>query len=180
MDSYGPRFKSYLSDLSKRIPAPGGGSAICLSFCLGISLIEKTIQYSFNKKHIRTKHLNRFERLKKRVYPYIDLDGRIFKRLMSAKLSKRKELLKRSEKIVVDTAKASWEAISLAKKVESGIKKGIISDFYIGSELIKVSLMGCILNLEANSEIFGKTSPYIKKFKGYLKRYESPRCKPSL
>jgi formiminotetrahydrofolate cyclodeaminase len=180
MRSYGPKFKSYLSDLGKRIPAPGGGSAICLSFCLGVSLIEKTIQYSFNKKHIRTRHLNKFEKLKKRVYPYIDLDGKIFSRLMSAKAKKRRELLRRSEKIVIDTAKASWEAISLAKKVESGIKKGIISDFYIGSELIKVSLMGCILNLEANSRIFGKGSPHIKKFKGYLKSYEGSRRKRSL
>ena len=180
MKSYGPKFKAYLSDLGKRIPAPGGGSAICLSFCLGVSLIEKTIQYSFNKKSIRTRHLNKLEKLKKKIHPYIDLDGKIFKRLISSRGTKRSQLLKKSEKIVIDTAKASWEAISLAKKVESGIKKGIISDFFIGSELIKVSLMGCILNLEANSKIFGKSSPYTKKFKSYLKKYESSRCKRSL
>ena len=46
MKSYRKDFKNYLNDLGKAKPAPGGGSAVCLIFCTGLSLIAKAINYS--------------------------------------------------------------------------------------------------------------------------------------
>lgn len=170
MKSYGSKFKSYIGDLRKRIPAPGGGSVACLSFCLGISLIEKAIQYSLKNNTKLKRHLSKLRVLRSGIYPYIDLDGKVFEHFMKAKGKRKKQLLIKSQAIVIATANASCEAISLAKRIESGIKKSIISDFYIGLDLVKVALRGCILNLEENSKVLGKRSRYLKKFNSYLKK----------
>lgn len=180
MKYYKGKFKDYLNDLGKRKPSPGGGSAVCLIFCTGISLIEKAINYSLilspkspsdkskNKKLKST--LAKLDKLRKRVYSYIDRDGYLFNKIMSSKGQRRKKFIAQSEKIIIDVAKASGTVFSLAKEVESGIKKSIISDFNIGLEFINSALFGCILNLEANSIIFGKKNKSISIFKRLYKR----------
>ena len=168
MKSYRRNFKGYLADLAKKIPAPGGGSAICLSFCLGVSLIEKAINYSLNKEKKLSRYLNKLRDLKAKIYPFIDLDGKLFEQILGAKGKKKEYFLKQSENIIIDTAQACLRLFSLAKQVEFGIKKSIISDFHIGGEFVKLALKGCVLNLEANRKIFGKSNKYIKKFKSYL------------
>lgn len=162
---YRRRFRKYISDLSARKPAPGGGSAVCLSFCLGISLIQKAINYSSDKdgrlkiknNRIRAeRYITALDKLKENVFLYIDLDGQIFSKLMQSAAEARKQAVKESQTLLVDTGKASLKAFSLAKEIESGIKKSIISDFFIGLEYIKLTLLGCIANLEANASIFGQ------------------------
>ena len=79
MKYYKGKFKNYLDDLGKRIPSPGGGSAVCLAFCMGISLIEKAINYSLilKAKDLKSKNKNKklkdtlvkLVKLKKRIYP---------------------------------------------------------------------------------------------------------------
>lgn len=182
MKSYRKKFKIYLDDLAKRKPSPGGGSAVCLIFCTGISLIEKAISYSYlpNLKTLEgklkakklKKQLRSLKILRKKIYPYIDKDGYIFEKIMQAKGKKRAQFIRQSEQMMVEVAKASRKVFFLAKEVESGIKKSIISDFSIGLEGVKIALRGCILNLEANRRMFGKKSKYIEIFKRDLKRWE--------
>ena len=50
MKSYRGKFKGYLGNLSRRVPSPGGGSAVSLVFCLGVSLIVKAVNYFFSKE----------------------------------------------------------------------------------------------------------------------------------
>ena len=180
MKSYRKDFKAYLNDLAKRKPSPGGGSAVCLTFCMGVSLIAKAINYSLiptpktakdkakNKKLKAT--LVKLSKLGKKIYPSIDKDGYLFGKIMSTKGQKRKEFITKSEKIIVDLGKASGEVFSLAKGIESGIKKSIISDYYIGLDFIKSALFGSILNLEANSTIFGIRNKFIDIFKKIYKQ----------
>lgn len=168
--NYHIKFKSYLDDLSKKRPSPGGGSAVCLSFCLGVSLIEKAINYSLNKNRTLSKSLKEFIKLRKKILPYTDLDGKFFEKILKERPGKRDYWLKKSEKIISDLGQAAIKSIYLAKKAESGIKNSIVSDFHIGCDLLKISLKGCIYNLEANSKLFGGKNRHIEIFNRFLNK----------
>ena len=170
MKNYRTGFKKYLDDLSERKPTPGGGSAVCLIFCTGVSLIEKAI--SFSSFTDFKKQLKKFQILRKRIYPYIDKDGYLFAKIMGSRGKKRAQFIRLSEGLIVDLGRASLEVFSLAKEVESGIKKTIISDFNIGLECVKIALLGCVLNLSANEKMFGTKSKFINSFKKSLKKWQ--------
>jgi formiminotetrahydrofolate cyclodeaminase len=168
MANYRSGFKRYLTDLAKKKPSPGGGSAVALSFCLGISLMEKAVIYSYKKP---LNNLKQFRRLKAKVYPYIDKDSYLFAKIMNSRGKTRQKFIGQSEKMVVEIAKASQSVFLLAKGIESGIKKSIISDFNIGLKLIKVVFLGCIMNLEANAKMFKTKNKNIKTLKKALKKW---------
>jgi len=180
MKGYRKNFKAYLDDLGRRAPSPGGGSAICLVFCMGSSLIEKAINYSLlvklkgRKEKERNRKLKdtalKIVKLRTKIYPYIDRDSYLFEKIMSTKGKKRRQFIIQSEKIIVDLGRVASEVFFLAKEIESGIKKSMISDFYIGLDFIKSTLFGCILNLEANNIIFGTKSRFIGIFKKIYKK----------
>ena len=167
--NYRTGFKKYLDDLGKRKPSPGGGSAVALIFCTGLSLIEKAINFSSPAKF--KNQLKKLQALGRKIYPNIDKDSLIFAKIMSSKTAKRAQFIRQSESLIIDLGQASLKVFSLAKEVESGIKKSIISDFNIGLECAKIALRGCILNLEANEKMFGKRSKFIAPFKKSLKRW---------
>lgn len=179
--NYRKDFQKYLDQLSQKKPAPGGGSAGCLMFCLGVSLIEKAARYSWDKEGrwnsgkviiSGREYISKLTSLKEKIFPYIDLDGMIFSEVLKSKGEERLSLLKKSEKLVVDTGKACLTVFSLAKKGESGIKKNIISDFYIGLSCVKTALLGCLFNLEGNIDIFKRKSKYIDIFRKGLKEWQ--------
>ena len=167
--NYRTSFKKYLDDLGRPKPAPGGGSAVALIFCTGLSLIEKAINFSNPSKF--KKQLKKLQALAKLIYPNIDKDGLIFAKIMSSKGARRAQFIKQSESLIIDLGQASLKVFSLAKGVESGIKKSIISDLNIGLECAKIALLGCVFNLEANEIMFGKRSKFIGPFKKSLKRW---------
>ena len=156
MKKYSKNFKNYLRDLGAKRPSPGGGSACVLSLCLGISLIEKAINYSLDKNASLKNQAQHLSLLKNKLKPYIDLDAELFKKYMKTKGPARFIFLKKGNKICIDTIKAAHEVILLTKRVEFSIKKSIISDFYIGLELVKIALKGCRVNLELNREVLAK------------------------
>ena len=182
MKNYRKDFRVYLADLARRRPSPGGGSAVCLIFCLGISLMEKSINYSIMLKPKTPKDKNcnkrlkgqllRLQKLSKKVYPCIDKDSYLFNKIMKAKGKKRLEVVRESEKLILELARACTKVFSLAKGIESGIKNSIISDFNIGLESLRVSLLGCVFNLEANSVLFGKENKNIGTLKKVLKKWQ--------
>ena len=173
MKTYRRSFKNYLDGLSRRQPSPGGGSVVCLLFCQGTSLLEKALQYSQTKKqrHLSA-YIDSLSRLRRRIYPYIDKDSYIFGKIMSSKGKQRAHYLNQNQKLIVDVARACCAVFSLAKKMESDIKKNIISDFYIGCECVRVALKGCILNLEANEELFGVKEKSLNIYKRIEKQWQ--------
>jgi len=172
MDKYADSFENYLNDLGKKKPAPGGGSAISLLFCLGTALIEKAVNYSvFTQKELKA-HLTALKNSRRKVSAYIDLDGQIFNQVLKEKGKAKEKLLAKSEAIICDISQKCVNEFLLAKRIESAIKKSIISDFWIGCELLRIVLKGCVINLEANSTIFGKKNKKINEFKRILEEWQ--------
>ena len=168
MKKYRKSFIKYLKDLGARKPAPGGGSAAALALCVGISLIQKAINYSSGKNLKQNDKVKAFNSLKYKILKYVDKDGEIFEKFITASGKKRIFFLKKSNELVVDLGKSAISVFSIAKGVESGIKKSIISDFYTGLNFTRVSLRACIYNLEDNSKVLGKSDRNISLFKKYL------------
>jgi len=145
-------------------------------------LLEKAVHYSLGSKAAIFTHTKRKQRLRsyavtlfslrRRIYPFIDRDGYIFAKIMSAKGKRRACYIRQSQKLIVDVAEACREVFFLAKKMESDIKKNIISDFYIGVECVKTALKGCLMNLKANEELFGIKEKRLKTYQRLEKRWQ--------
>ncbi len=160
--NYRKSMKKYLNDLSRKGLAPGGGSAGALAFCLGISLLVKSVRHSL-RKNISLKKKNKLENcvikllgLKQKAYPYIDKDGQIFSAIIKSKGVRREKKLEQGEDLINELIQFAHGAFSLAKEVESDIKSSIKSDFFLGIEFVKVSELSAQLNLEANKKMFAK------------------------
>ncbi len=169
MPKYQKNLKKYLNDIAAKRPAPGGGSAAALSFCLGLALIEKAMNYSLNKSPSFNKEIFALKKLRNNIAVYINKDGEIFEKFMKAQGRGKLYFLKQSNHLIQNLGNACIKSFCLVKKVESGIKKSIISDFYIGLYFVKLSLKACILNLKANSRTLGKKDKHIAIFTNVLK-----------
>jgi len=171
MKSYGPKFKGYLNDLAAKTPSPGGGSAVAIAGCMGISLIEMAMQYSLKENRTVIAEL---AQLRNKIFPAIDNDAKLFAAIMKAKPDKRLPLVMKSEALIVSVGLAAIRAAQLSKKREGEIKNSILSDFTLGFDLLKAALKGCLLNLEGNGVMFGKSSTFINTFKKALSQW--PNC----
>jgi formiminotetrahydrofolate cyclodeaminase len=174
--NYRKQIKPYLDDLAKKRLAPGGGSAGALAFCLGCSLIAKSINHTKSKgmpKIKERKLTNRLDKVlsfKKKVYPYIDQDGQFFSQMIKSRGPERRRHLKEITRLLKDLAQSSDTVISLAKELDFDIKKSIKSDFYLGLQFIKVSLESAIFNLEANSNQKKGKDKYLRNLKNISKK----------
>lgn len=172
--NYRKEFKNYLDDLSQKGYQPGGGSAGALAFCLGVSLLVKAIRHTLGSKarERREKKLKlclaNFIDLKKQIYPYIDKDGEIFSKMIGGNQKNRARNLKQGSDLIKSLGRSACKVFSLAKGIESDIKKSIKSDFDLGLELVRVSALSAIFNLEANQKIFGKKEAYQKRLKAFF------------
>ncbi len=182
MKKYNKLFKEYLDNVGRRRPTPGGGSVVCLMFCQGVSLIEKAINYSCvlvgksqadrDKNKKLKKYVSSLNKLRKQIYPFIDKDGEIFEKVMNNRGTKRNLYIKKSEKLIIEISEACLEVFSLAKDVESDIKKSIMSDFRIGKECVKIALKGSIMNLKANTELFASKNKSLARLEKELKKWQ--------
>lgn len=156
MTNYRKDFKNYLNDLAVKKPSPGGGSVAALAFCLGTSLMEKSLRYSSKNYRNLNDKLKRLRELRLSISKFIDLDGDIFGKVMRAKGKQRKFYLKKSDAIIRRTAAGCRQVISLAKTLEAGVKNCIISDFRLGRELIALALIACDENRKANKAMLNR------------------------
>jgi formiminotetrahydrofolate cyclodeaminase len=175
MKNYRDKFRNYLQDLSKKMPHPGGGSVASLNFCLGVSLLQMALNFSSpDLKEV----VKKLEKVKNEIFPFIDLDGEIFTKLINEKApAKKKKLLKEAQQLSFDIGKKCNKILTIAKKVHSKVKKSIESDFYIGLKLLETALFASLKNLEVNQRIFKVSNRrkvsllkrYLEEFKLWLK-----------
>lgn len=158
MKNYRQNFKTYLTDLGAKKPSPGGGSAAALVFCLGSALMEKAIVYSLDKSPQLSSGLKILKNSRTKIYPYIDLDANLFAKVMSSKGAKRLAWIQKSEGLSIELGQNCFRAAILYRKAGL-IKKGILSDFKLGINLIEAALRGAIDSLHSNSVMFGRLNP---------------------
>jgi len=164
--NYKKDFNKYLIELAKKNSRYGGGSTLCLAFCIGLSLLEKALIFSFEDK----KRINLLKNLRKKFLSLVDEDGKLFMSALKAKGKRRIFLINKIQKIIINLGVSCYNILIDFKSIEPNIKNSIKSDFYIGLDFLKLVLKGCIENLDANSKIFKiKRSKYIDIFKDYGK-----------
>ena len=164
--NYKKDFNKYLIELAKKNSEYGGGSALCLAFCIGLSLLEKALIFSFEDK----KRISLLKNLRKKFLSLVDEDGKLFMSALKAKGKRRFFLINKIQKIIINLGVSCYNILIDFKSIEPNIKNSIKSDFYIGLDFLKLVLKGCIENLDANSNIFKiKRSKYIDIFKDYGK-----------
>lgn len=177
--NYRNKIKPYLDDLEKKGLGLGGGSTGALAFCLGCSLIIKSINHTKTKNSSKVKknklnnRLIKIVKFKKEIYPYIDKDGQLFSKMIKSKGQNREKYFKKVTHLLKTLARSSYKVFLLAKELDFDIKKGIKSDFNLGLEFIKLSLLSAIFNLEDNSKISGKKDNYIRTLKNNLKNIKN-------
>jgi len=170
---YSTLFKSYISDLSSKSSAPGGGSAASLIFSIGASLIEMAINFSINKsnKYRLNKFVSSLRRIKKKVFSYVDLDADAFSEVLKSKGKKKKGALRRLNNITFDLGSSCIRILTAAAGIRRLIKKGIMSDFDIGIKCVRIALFASVKNMEANSKLFGVDNAARARYlKSYLKK----------
>ncbi|MCF7873816.1 MAG: cyclodeaminase/cyclohydrolase family protein [Candidatus Omnitrophica bacterium] len=178
MTNYRNKIKPYLDDLEKKGVGLGGGSAGALAFCLGCSLVAKSINHTKSKDISKLKknkldnRLVKVKELKKKIYPYIDQDGQLFAKMIKNKGKERKKYLKKVNHLLKTLARSSYKVFLLAKELDFDIKKGIKSDFNLGINFIKIAMKSATYNLDANNKISGKKDNYLKDFKNKFKKME--------
>ena len=171
MKRYKKIFKIYLDDLARAISHPGGGSVSALSFCLGVSLLQMAFNFSQNKFK---KIIKELDKEKDEVICFIDRDGEIFAKLIGEKqVQKRRKYLREAQKLSLDIGRKCNKIFSIAREVDSGVRRSVKSDFYIGLKMLEASLFSSLKNLEANQIIFKiDNTKKISLLRSYLKKFE--------
>lgn len=163
-------FKSYLnlsldtfiSDLSAKMPAPGGGSASALVSSLGIALLCMVGNYSIGKSADEEKMesmLRKAEQLLEKAKQLIQKDIEAYKKVSDAfKLPKEdknrktvlQEALKDAAVVPSEIIRVSFESLGVAKEMVSICNKKLISDVGCGVYFLESAIFGAKLNLDIN------------------------------
>ena len=170
---YRELFEGYLDGLSRKSSAPGGGSAASLVFSIGVSLMEMAVNFSINKenKHKLGKSVSLFRAEREKIFPYIDLDADIFRQVLETKGQERKNALRKLNDITFDLGTSCIKILRASNSARKLIKKGIMSDFDIGVECVKVALFASVKNMEANRRIFGiKNTAKTKYLENHMRK----------
>jgi hypothetical protein len=120
--------------------------------------MEKAIVYSLDKSPQLSSGLKILKNSRTKIYSYIDLDANLFAKVMSSKGAKRLAWIQKSEGLSIELGQNCLRAAILYRKAGL-IKKGILSDFKLGINLIEAALRGAIDSLYSNSAMFGRLNP---------------------
>ncbi|MCA9405025.1 MAG: cyclodeaminase/cyclohydrolase family protein [Candidatus Omnitrophica bacterium] len=152
--------QEYLDVLSKKVPAPGGGSAAALTGAAGAALLSMAANYSLGKgssKRVETalkKNLERSEKIRKRLVELIDLDAEAYLALVAARKKSEKEkqaALKKARAVPKEIAKQCYNAVQLAPLLVKEGNPYLISDVQSACEMLKAAFQAAMANVEANS-----------------------------
>lgn len=153
--------KEYLEELSSKSPVPGGGSVAGLIAALGVSLMEKVINFTVGKKEYMdvekemTNILTRCRQLRENFQKICSEDAEAYKKFSDIiKTSKEKnkiqEALNETIAVPVRLCKLSYEAIKLCLSVAHKANRNLITDTGIASLMFQSAFQMALLNVEVN------------------------------
>ncbi|MCM8783150.1 MAG: cyclodeaminase/cyclohydrolase family protein [Candidatus Omnitrophica bacterium] len=160
--------RKYIDDLSKKLPAPGGGSASSLVCGLGVSLLGMVINFTLGKpgyqdyeKELK-KILIKVESLKKRFLELVDEDVKAYK---------SKDIWYSLE-VPLKVAYNCYEAIRISPLLLKKGNKNLLSDVACGVIFLEAGFWGAYFNVEANLK-FIKEKKIVNKIRKELLREAS-------
>lgn len=159
----------YISDLSAKLPAPGGGSASAMVSVTGIALLCMVANYTVDKKGYEDcqeqikEILKELKRQEKRLMELIDLDVEEYKKVSEVyKLPRNTDIEKQNREIKIqECLKSAFvipfeimnicsEGFLLAEKLSKIGNKNLISDVACGVAFLKAGLEGGKFNVDIN------------------------------
>lgn len=166
--------KPFIDDLSAPHP-PGGGSAGCAVFCMGVSLIEMAVRVSRYKIDNKTLPLPALSEEREKIMAIIDQDAQVFRKFLEEKdVEKKKEYLLEAVRMSDILGNSCCRILDLVHPWERKIKQKIRSDYYLGIECVKLALSSAVVNLKENNQLLhdGTIEEKIKQYSKIKERYK--------
>lgn len=149
----------YLNVLSKKVPAPGGGSASALTGAIGAALVSMVINYSLGKspspaveKKLK-ETLFESERIRKRLLELVDLDAQAYLAFVKSKTKSaviRQKALQRAREVPLEICRQCYQAILLTPFLVENGNRYLLSDLEVAVGMLWASFEGAMKNVEAN------------------------------
>jgi len=138
--------KKYLTDLSAKLPAPGGGSAAALTAAQGAALVSMVVNFTVGKEKYAKyeeelkKILEHSEKLKEEFLNLVDLDIIAFK-------SKN---IRDSLNVPFMVSRLCYECMKLTAPLVSKGNKNLISDLAVAAALLESAYACACVNVQIN------------------------------
>lgn len=158
--------KKYLSDLSAKLPAPGGGSACAMSAAMAASLISMVINFTLGKpKYAKYEEelkdmLKQSGKLKDEFLNLVDLDVTAY----------RSKNLRDSLNVPFMVARLCHECIKLCPPLITKGNVNLISDVAVAAILLESSFTCAYFNIEINLKALGDKKLNYSIRKGLFKK----------
>ncbi len=151
--------KEYLTQLSRKVPVPGGGSAAALCGALGAALLSMVAQYSLGRNSSVAQEkkmqdaLSQSERLRHRLTTLVDLDAQAYRRVVKsrgASLARRQRALKKAREVPLEICERCYQAANLAPFLVQSGNPSLLSDVEVAMELLWAAFRAAKINVEIN------------------------------
>lgn len=143
---YNKTLKKYIEDLAAKMPAPGGGSAACLVSCLGISLLEMTVNFTLGKSAYA-----KYDKSLKKALITCAILRKIFLDLMDADiLAYRRKDAGNSLKIPLKACELSLKGIEMLPGLVLKTNTALASDLVMSAVLLEAGFTSAYFNAEIN------------------------------
>jgi len=154
--------KKYLTDLSAKKPAPGGGSAAALSAAIGVSLMSMVASYTLgNPKYKKVEAraadiLKRANNARSKFQKLIDADIEAYDKLSkSAKgakgqSSRLENLYKKAAGVPLEICRTAADCLKMCEKLAQIGNKKLVTDTAIAAMLLESAFFSAKYNVYVN------------------------------
>jgi methenyltetrahydrofolate cyclohydrolase len=151
---------TYLEQLSRREPVPGGGSAAALTAALGAGLLSMVANYSIGRKsntravdeRLR-KALKDTEKIRKRLLALATLDSKAYLKIVQsrhASVNIQKKASQQAAAVGTEVCRLSYQAMDLAPFMVKNGNPHLISDIEVAIELLHAGFNGSLTMVRIN------------------------------
>lgn len=152
--------QEYLDALSKKTPAPGGGSAAALTAATGTALISMAANYSLGKSSSKqvenrvTALLKQSEQIRRHLLELVDLDAEAYLNVVKARgrsIQIKKRAAKEARDIPRKVCRLCRQAIHLTPYLVENGNSYLVSDVAVAAELLLAAFNAACITVEINS-----------------------------
>lgn len=165
--------KQFLTDLSSKKPAPGGGSAAAMSGAMAAALVKKVAQLTIGKEkyaNVENEFLKiekEAEELRKRLMELVEEDTQAFMEVIKTKNSQ--EAIKKAAEVPLETAKNSLKVLKIATYSSSKGNQNLRSDAFCAIELATAAIYGALENVRINLTLI-KDKKFVEELKDEMEK----------